>query len=195
MADPIEIAAREIAELEAKAREIEARKEKVAQFLDLAQELGFVQSTPKPVQRTLMDGQGDAVHSEAPRPLRMPDYFRVQIPAPVILANVGASGRRGRQHPVAEVSAELIANSPTGHIRTQDLVPLLEEGGVKVGGKSPLAGVSAVLSKDERFTPNRKLGWALKKETPTSVAADVGVDSQQADGLPKPEGTEPGGGN
>lgn len=36
---------------------------------------------------------------------------------------------------------------------------------------------------------------ASEMETPTPAATDAGVDSQQADGLPKPEGTEPGGGN
>lgn len=195
MADPIEIAAREIAELEAKAREIEARKEKVAQFLGLAQELGFVQPTPQPVQRTPKEGQADAVQSTGPAPVS-PTFRPVPlvIPPPSFGKDRASSARGGR-NPVAEVSAELIANSPSGHVRTLDLIPMLEERGVKVGGKNPLAGVSAVLSKDDRFTPNRKLGWALKKETPASVAADAGADSQQATGLPKLEGTEPEGGN
>ena len=187
MSSPIEIVRRQIAELEAKAKAIEEQKKKYAEFMSLGMELGILPD----------DSQDDAMVPKvsAPQvsviPPPPPPSSHLTISLPPIQ---NAAPRRGSFGAVAEASAELIANATTGHIRTADLIPLLEERGITVGGKSPLAGISAILSKDDRFEPNRKLGWGLKQQTPASAVTDAGANSTQASGLPKPDGTDSEGG-
>lgn len=60
-------------------------------------------------------------------------------------------------------------------MRTADLVHMFAEQGIDIGGKDPIASVSSILSRDDRFQASRKTGWSLKKESP---AEDGALDLQ-----------------
>lgn len=47
-------------------------------------------------------------------------------------------------------------------MKTSELLKELEEAGIEVGGANKPLTISALLSKDDRFVPNRKEGWSLK---------------------------------
>lgn len=60
---------------------------------------------------------------------------------------------------------------------TRELVTFLDGEGIKVGGKNPVATLSALLSHAEEFVPVGRSGWILKSRTPdagTSGAASTG---------------------
>lgn len=56
-------------------------------------------------------------------------------------------------------------------IKTAELVRMFAEQGIDVGGKDPIASVSSILSRDNRFQSNRKTGWSLTKESPAQGEA------------------------
>lgn len=66
-----------------------------------------------------------------------------------------------------------------GHRRsTRTLLDLLGHRDIKVGGKDKLLALSALLSRDERFETDRKIGWSLvdtQKVRPEPAATGSGL--------------------
>jgi len=134
------------------------RGEKLKQFMALSEELGFdTGSRQNPAQASMAPG----LPTLPPKP--------VMTPPPT----------RPKKSVVADLCAGLLADGFP--MKSGDLVREVVNRGVEVGGKEPAMALSAILSKDERFVPSRKLGWSLKTETPETVAAVSGVDSNLAE--------------
>lgn len=56
-------------------------------------------------------------------------------------------------------------------MRTAELVRMLAAQGIDVGGTNPIASLSSILSRDDRFRASRKTGWSLTKESPAEHGA------------------------
>jgi hypothetical protein len=81
--------------------------------------------------------------------------------------------------------------SERGHIKTADLVKMLSEKGIQIGGKTPQQKLAQILSrKKEVFLPDktRKKGWALTKAArkieASNAANGAGLGAHTSDGVP-----------
>jgi hypothetical protein len=80
---------------------------------------------------------------------------------------------------IKTVVAELLhgRSSPTP---TRDIIACLAANGIEIGGKNPIATLSALLSHAEEFEPVGRKGWLLISRTPdadTPGAASTGGDA------------------
>ena len=71
--------------------------------------------------------------------------------------------RVSASNPTREITAEIL-RARGKPIKTVDLLPLLIDRGVEVGGKDSVATLSARLSNSDEFRSNRRVGWWFKGE-------------------------------
>lgn len=150
-------------DLQRQLERVNARVQKIRQFVTLAEELRL-----------------------APEGAIQPSDF-ANITTKPASARKPPAGMKTTKERVAWVCAEILADGKPRH--TRDLVPMLSEWGVEVGGTHQVLAVSAILSGDDRFKPSRKVGWSLASDNarPESVDADSGLfvhSASEAD--PKP---------
>ncbi|MGI3170169.1 hypothetical protein ACRARG_13540 [Pseudooceanicola sp. C21-150M6] len=74
----------------------------------------------------------------------------------------GGGGVRSRPAPTmapTRIAAREILDELGMPVETRDLLPLIQERGIEVGGKDPIATLSARLSNSEEFKVRRGVGW------------------------------------
>ena len=107
-----------------------------------------------------------------------------------------ASRSNTLSHRVAiAVEAILKSHGPTA---TKELLPLLEEQGIEIGGENKVSTLSVLLSRNERFVANRSTGWKLRPEGNEFMVRKRRVlirmaelTSSPTEGLPEPEPKRP----
>lgn len=76
-----------------------------------------------------------------------------------------ATTRKGAVNPTREHTARLLREHGRP-LQTAELVPMLRDAGVEIGGKDPIATLSARLSNSEQFKVQRGIGWWFADEEP-----------------------------
>ncbi|MDE2469896.1 MAG: hypothetical protein KGL35_14435 [Bradyrhizobium sp.] len=148
-------------DLEKKLASVNARVQKIRQFVRLGEELRLA-------------GLGDEQKSPSIAP-------QAESAPTTQLDHMPPEGMKTTKEKVAWACAEILADGKPRH--TRDLVGMLPEWNVEVGGTNKLFAVSAILSADDRFKPSRKVGWSLASYNarPESVGADSGLFVHSAD--------------
>lgn len=92
------------------------------------------------------------------------------------------------------VEAILKAHGPTA---TKDLLPLLEEQGIEIGGDNKASTLSVMLSRNNKFVADRSTGWKLRTRTEEFLIGNQQVTSEnpfsdpRAKGMPPPQAKSP----
>lgn len=138
-------------ELQRQLERVSARVQKVRQFVTLAEELRLAPEAT----------------------IQLSDVANITI-KPASAPKPPADMKTTKEK-VAWACAEILADGKPRH--TRDLVPMLSERGVEVGGTHKVLAVSAILSGDVRFKPSRKVGWSLASDNarPESAPTDSGL--------------------
>ncbi len=93
-------------------------------------------------------------------------------PAPTTVSTSDTSNGKSKTRRATDMAVDLI-KAKGQPIHTRDLLPQMEQRGLTVGGRNPVATLSGYLCRDEkRLVNNRKLGWKLVEwgdDTPASV--------------------------
>jgi hypothetical protein len=156
--DTLEQARQQLRDLVNEARDLQhqlervsARAQKVRQFVTLAEELRLAPDAG----------------------VRLSDAVIVSVKPAV--ARKPPADMKTTKEKVAWACAEILADGKPRH--TRDLVLMLAEWGVEVGGTHKVLAVSAILSDDDRFKPSRKVGWSLASDNarPESAPTDSGL--------------------
>lgn len=150
-------------ELQQKHARVSARIQKVRQFITLADELRLTSETATQIR----------------------DVMNVRV-KPAVARRPPADMKTTKEK-VAWACAEILADGRPR--QTKDLLAMLPEWGIEVGGSHKLLAVSAILSADDRFKPSRKVGWSLASDNvrPESAPTDSGLfvhSASEADPTP-----------
>jgi len=86
---------------------------------------------------------------------------------------------RGRINPTREAVAKILEENG-GPLQTRDLLPRLRARGVEVGGKDPVATLSARLSNSDDFRIDRAVGWWFSnKPIPIPMPSQVTMNEAE----------------
>ena len=137
---------KELRGIEQRRQALEARASKLQMFLRVSEDLGFLTSgrPSEPSGGTL----------PLPPALELP-------PLPQLPPLRGRQGAVTQKEKITDFCAELLEIGFP--MKTSELLRELESANIEVGGANKLLTVSALLSKDDRFVPNRKEGWSIKR--------------------------------
>lgn len=127
----------DISRLQCELSEAQRRAKKFREFLALYEDPG-----------------GQELHGQAPVPL--PRFIPNAEPASTPIEESNTIKAK-----VVRIVSQLLADGQPR--KTRDLLDEITRQGVVIGAKEKLLALSAILSKDGRFEPDRSLGWTLKK--------------------------------
>lgn len=148
----------DLREVEGKMAELEAQQDLLSEFLHAGRALlGIADGAPLP--------------AVTPSVLLPP-----QAPMFVVAHNVAPP--RSLKDRVTQACLSILADGFP--MKPQELIKVLERRGVVIGGTNKPMALSAMLSKDGRFQPDRKRGWSLKSD-PTPVGAGMGSGATQGE--------------
>lgn len=111
----------------------------------------------------------------------------------------------GRRQASAQAARSAPAMSPTREavlailkergapIETRDLLPLVRERGVQVGGKDPIATLSARLSNSDEFKTRRGVGWWFSGQPYPGDLSSNEAEGQSVEGQPSASNSNQGG--
>ncbi|QDS19373.1 hypothetical protein [Xanthomonas citri] len=155
--DAIAQARNEIAVLDQKISELQARRAAFVQFVDMGTALF-----------------GKAVdQSHLPIPVKLPPLPAAKLPP--------LPPKKSLKDQVIEACFDELkdgfAQKPAALVRS------LEARGIFIGGENKAMALSSMLSKDGRFIPNRKFGWSLRliKSGPAPAGTGTGPGSTQGE--------------
>ncbi|WP_148650319.1 hypothetical protein [Lysobacter capsici] len=158
MNDTLDRAQAEIRDIGARIEELETRKAKLTQLLALSRELGFCAGRPVPAfQLPLPKPPLPPLPPLPPRP--------ASGDATIVMEGDEISAApQAPDMPVKYRAAEMCAAllKLAFPRKTKELEAEIYSMGLTLGGQDRVTALSAILSKDERFVPNRKHGWRLK---------------------------------
>lgn len=163
----------ELQAIEAAIIELGLRREKLEQFIALYEELGLVSS----------DGSRNGSRA---RPVWRATPLAPQGPVPLRRLNPITPSRglresdlqpiRPMKYRAADACEEiLLEQSP---LRTSELAERLKKRQIEIGGNDPVMALSAILSKDDRFVPSRKVGWRLASQVPDAERNSASEDNE-----------------
>jgi hypothetical protein len=139
--------------------------EKVRQDLqDANQEIAQLRAKILAVEKLAMKYQAfldlyeDGVKNDAGPP--MPRFIQGSVQASIPIEESQTAKAR-----ITNLVALLLADG--GQKSTKELLEEIQKRGVEPGSKDKYLALSALLSKDGRFVPDRKRGWSLKEDAPS----------------------------
>lgn len=136
--------AKALADIERQRKEIEAKEQKLKQFLALGADLFPEQFTATPVA--------------------------AQTPAQRQLAVAAAPKARQGTAKAAIIETAIEIMRIHGHVMTGDVLAAVEAKGVEIGAKDKLLQVSSILSREKQtFASDRSKGWSLVEKKPDSA--------------------------
>lgn len=86
-------------------------------------------------------------------------YLRVHTSLRTSSSDVPKRKDSAAKQAIADAAAKLLADG--SQMKTPQIVSSLQANGVPIVGANPVPYVSQILSRDDRFKPNRKSGWTL----------------------------------
>lgn len=138
--DYLDLAAKELAEIENQQRALTERKAKLRAFAEMGISL-FGEKHAEPSYATRDLAQQQVAFAVSPKP------------------------RKGTAKAIVEqVAGELIAIQ--GHTQTDAVLAAAEAAGAHIGAANKLLAISAILSRAPQFQSDRSKGWSLKSEKP-----------------------------